>query len=255
MSRTIGGRTGGRVRGCHAAGPMRFNLPSNFEPRLKLYALDEAACAGLRRLWPVIEPALAQGIDAFIGAEKQMPSVAPMFHTHGEAIRRMEQQHFSLLLAGQFGERYIESCRTLSEQEYKIGITPRTRMIAGNMVCRAAVDALARTGRFSPSRLAAGARLISQAIAFDIATSMTLHQDAAVNASETRRQAVDSAITSFESTLNEVVAGVKEVSQALSLGSGAMRRTADEISGRMKSAAHASITTTESVETTAAATE
>src|SRR5205823_3929632 len=45
------------------------------------------------------------------------------------------------------------------------------------------------------------------------------------------------------------------VSQALSLGSGAMRRTADEISGRMKSAAHASITTTESVETTAAATE
>src|SRR6266700_1117761 len=234
---------------------MRFDLPSNFEPRLKLYALDEAACAGLRRLWPSIEPALAQGIDAFIEAEKQMPSVAPMFQTHGDLIRRIEQQHFSLLLTGQFDERYIESCRSLTEQEYKIGITPRTRMIAGNMVFRAVVDALARSARLSPRRVAAGAKLISQAIGFDIATSMTLHQDAAINASEARRQVLDSAIAAFELTINEVVAGVKEVSRSLSVGSGAMRRAADEIFDRMKSAAHASITTTESVETTAAATE
>jgi methyl-accepting chemotaxis protein len=84
---------------------------------------------------------------------------------------------------------------------------------------------------------------------------MTLHQDAAINASEARRQVLDSAIAAFELTINDVVAGVKEVSRALSVGSGAMRRAADEVSGRMKSAAHASITTTESVETTAAATE
>src|SRR5437899_11222522 len=64
-----------------------------------------------------------------------------------------------------------------------------------------------------------------------------------------------SAIAAFEGTINEVVAGVKEVSQALSVGSGAMRRAADEISGRLRSAAQASITTTDSVETTAAATE
>src|SRR6266700_1216887 len=198
---------------------MRFDLPSNFEPRLKLYALDEAACAGLRRLWPSIEPALAQGIDAFIEAEKQMPSVAPMFQTHGDLIRRIEQQHFSLLLTGQFDERYIESCRSLTEQEYKIGITPRTRMIAGNMVFRAVVDALARSARLSPRRVAAGAKLISQAIGFDIATSMTLHQDAAINASEARRQVLDSAIAAFELTINEVVAGVKEVSRSLSAGS------------------------------------
>ena len=165
------------------------------------------------------------------------------------------KQHFSLLLTGQFDERYIESCRSLTEQEYKIGITPRTRMIAGNMVFRAVVDALARSARLSPRRVAAGAKLISQAIGFDIATSMTLHQDAAINASEARRQVLDSAIAAFELTINEVVAGVKEVSRSLSVGSGAMRRAADEIFDRMKSAAHASITTTESVETTAAATE
>jgi hypothetical protein len=121
-------------------------------------------------------------------------------------------------------------------------------MIAGNIVFRAAVAALARAARFSPRRLAAGAKLISQAIAFDIATSMTLHQDAAINAAEARRQTLDCAIMSFESTINEVVAGVKAVSEALTLGSGAMRRTADEISSRMKSAAHGSITTTESVD-------
>ena len=234
---------------------MRFELPSNFEPRLKLYNLDEAACRRLRELWPVVEPALAEGIDAFIEAETQMPSVAAMFRTHGDLIRRVEKQHFALVLSGQFGESYIQSCRALSEQEYKIGITPRTRMIAGNMVFRAALDRLARNARFSGARVAAGAKVISQAIGFDVATAMTLHQDAAINASEARRQVLDSAIAAFESTINEVVAGIKEVSQALSVGSGAMRRAADEISGRLRSAAEASITTTDSVETTAAATE
>src|SRR5260370_1777190 len=171
MARTIGGDGNRGPRAAAAPGGadrMRFNLPSNFVPRLKLYALDESACAGLRRLWPSIEPALAQGIDAFIEAEKQMPSVAPMFQAHGELIRRIEHEHFSLLLTGQFDERYIESCRSLSEQEYKIGITPRTRMIAGNMVFRAAVDALARSARLSPRRVAVGAKLISQAIGFAI---------------------------------------------------------------------------------------
>src|SRR2546423_204691 len=196
---------------------MQFNLPSHFEPRLKLYALDEAACAGLRRLWPVIEPAVAEGIDAFIEAETQMPSVARMFQAHGKLIRKMEQEHFSLLLTGQFDERYIQSCRVLSEQEYKIGITPRTRMIAGNMVFRAVVDALARSARFSPKRVAAGVKLVSQAIGFDIATSMTLHQDAAISASDARRQVLDSAIAAFELTINEVVVGVKQVSQSLSV--------------------------------------
>src|SRR5262249_60347809 len=108
--------------------------------------------------------------------------------------------------------------------------------------------------RFSAKRVVSGAKLVSQAIGFDIATSITLHQDAAINASEARRQALDSAISAFELTINEVVAGVKEVSQPLSVGSGALRRAADEGASRMKAAAHASITTTESVETTAAAT-
>src|ERR1700732_4839973 len=44
-----------------AADSMRFNLPSNFEPRLKLYALDESTCTRLRGLWPLIAPALTGG--------------------------------------------------------------------------------------------------------------------------------------------------------------------------------------------------
>ena len=234
---------------------MDFDTLSTFESRLKLYSLDSRACAELARLWPITEPSLSHAIDAFIESAKRMPHSAEIFRAHGEVIRTLEHAHFSLVLKGELDGRYIESSRKLAEREYEIGITARSRISAGNMVFRYAVDALERASRLSPKRVASGAKLISQAIALDLGTSITFHQDAAAAAGKAERASFDAAVNAFELTLNEVVTSVKQVSQALSVGSAAMRRTADEVSARMKSAAVASVTTTQSVETNAAATE
>jgi methyl-accepting chemotaxis protein len=97
--------------------------------------------------------------------------------------------------------------------------------------------------------------LVAQAIAFDIATTMTLYQDAALSASEDRRKTVDAAIAEFRATINETVSAVKTVSDALSNGSAGMKLAAEETSQRMKSTAKASDATNAVVQATAAATE
>jgi methyl-accepting chemotaxis protein len=233
---------------------MQFELPSHFRARLKLYGLNEAAIAELRRLWPTIEPALHQGLDAFIEAERQMPTVATVFQAHGDLIRRLETDHFRLLLSGQLDDAYALSCRSLSEQETNIGLSPRTRLIAANFVTRAACDALARRHRLSGGRVAAGCKLIVQAVGFDLAMTTTVSQDAQLNASERRRRAVEDAIAEFEPVMNGVVAAVKTASEALRLGSSVMRDVADETSSRMDSAARSSQEISQSVDMTAAAT-
>jgi len=234
---------------------MNFTLPSHFESRLALYQIDRAACDELARLWPTLQPALHSGIASFIDAEKQMPSVAAVFQVHAEWIRKIEADHLALVLSGQFDQRYAKSCMVLSEEEQKIGLTPRTRMIAGTIILQTAIDALASSFRFSPAKLANGTKLVARALAFDIATTMTYYQDGALAKSETRRKEIESAIGGFEATINETISSVKAVSQSLSAGSTQMGQAATETAMRMKSAAQASNATTSVVETTAAATE
>jgi methyl-accepting chemotaxis protein len=234
---------------------MAIALPSHFESRLKLYGIEPQICETLRALWPALEPAVHEGIDRFITAEKTMPSVDKIFQAHADWIRRVELAHFPFVLSGRFGEDYVESCRVLSEEEQKIGLTSRTRMIAGTMILQVATDALARRFRFSTRKFAEASKIVSRAIAFDIATTMTFYQDGALARSEARRMQIESAIAEFERTIKETIDSVKSVSQSLSAGSTQMGGVATETAERMKSAAVAATATTDVVETTAAATE
>ncbi len=234
---------------------MSIAFPSHFEARLDLYGIDTACRSELRRLWPVLQPALREGIDRFIEAEKVMPSVDTIFRTHSDWIRKVETEHLRHVLSGEFGEAYVASCQELSEQEQKIGLTSRTRMIAGTLVLQTAIDALARRFRFSPRKLAAATQVVSRALAFDIATTMTFYQDAALARSEARRKKIEAAICEFEAAIKETVDAVKSVSQSLSAGSTQMGSAAVQTSERMKSAALAARSTADMAEATAAATE
>ncbi|HEX5780224.1 MAG TPA: globin-coupled sensor protein [Xanthobacteraceae bacterium] len=230
-------------------------LPSHFDSRLRLYGIEPQCCETLRGLWPVLEPALRAGIHRFIEAEKVMPSVDKIFRAHAEWIGKTETDHFHFVLSGRFGDDYAESCRVLSAEEQKIGLTSRTRMIAGTMIVQETTDALVRHFRFSRRRFAEASKIVSRAVAFDIATTMTFYQDGALVQSESRRKQIESAISDFEGTIKETIDAVKTVSQSLSAGSTQMGGVATETSQRMKSAAVAATATTDVVETTAAATE
>jgi methyl-accepting chemotaxis protein len=234
---------------------MQFVLPTHFQARLKLYGLDEGACAQLAKLWPVIEPGIARAVDDFIEAEKQMPTVAAIFRQHDDFIRELTLKHLRLLLSGSLDQRYAESSQYVSEQQYRIGLTPRTQMIASNMVQRAAFDALGRKFRFSPGKIVRGGQVVSQALAFDIAITLTLYQDAALNASQARSQQVDRAIADFRATINDTIGAVKGVSDALTRGSADMRQAAEDTSRSMKSTAEASSATTSVMKQSAAAAE
>jgi methyl-accepting chemotaxis protein len=232
-----------------------MQLPTHFQERLHLYGLDEAAGRRLAQLWPVIKPSISKAVEAFIAAEMEMPSVAAVFAQHEALIRDLTLKHMCVVLSGVFDNRYIESCQQASEQRKRIGLTPRTQIFVANVILRAAMDALAAKYRFSPRKLAEASKLVSQALAFDAATTMTLIQDAALNASQARGQQLERAITEFRATINDTIAAVKGVSDALSRGSAEMRQTAQDTSRSMKSTAEASNATTGVMKQSAAAAE
>lgn len=134
-------------------------------------------------------------------------------------------------------------------------MTSRTRLFCGNLIIQAATKELARHFRLSPRRAAKATKLVVQAIGFDLASTMTVLQDAFSDDSASRRAAVDAAIAEFEPAITGVVAAVKDATHALRLSSGTMREVADEASQRLNAATQTSLETSASVDRTAAATQ
>ncbi len=230
---------------------MTFEPTTNFAARLTLYGLDESAFTALARLWPIVRPAMLEGIDAFIAAEEKMPTVAAVFKAHGPAIREMETAHLSLLLAGTLDDRYGHSCLALNQKSLDMGLSPRTRALCVNLVLRSMMKHFGRRYRFNGPRMAEAADIVSRALAFDLATTMTHQQDLTLKAHEERRAAVDEAITTFQPAIASVVESVRMASNALHGNSAALRHLADDMSTRLDIASQLSADMASSVDASA----
>jgi hypothetical protein len=88
-------------------------------------------------------------LENFVAAERLMPTVAKSFEAQGPFIHKTEKDHFQLLLCGGFDETYAQSCQDICRVEYEIGLSARTRMIAGAVIIEAVLEALSKRFRWS----------------------------------------------------------------------------------------------------------
>jgi methyl-accepting chemotaxis protein len=226
-----------------------------FEARLKLYSLDDRARQVLAETWPLVEPVLDEAIAEILKVVQVLPRVGEVIKQNAELYKRLESAHFRALLNGKLDRDYAESCRRTVEQEAGLGLDARVRSTAGSYVLKAALDALARKHRFASAKVAERGRIISQAISFDVANAMTLHRQAAEQATAARRGAIDEAIADFAGAIGEVVEAIKESSSSLTETCAALNQVADDTRRRMTSASSASAETTQRMSATVAATE
>ena len=225
------------------------------ESRYKLYELDAEARSAIKKLWPTIAPHLDKAVDAILDATGQLPHLSQAITQHRGLLKEIETSHLVALINGDLDSHYFESCRRTVEQEAALGIDGRFRSTAGNYVLRAALDALGRKHKFSPAKLIAGAKLVSQVMAFDVANTMTLHRERAQNTARKRRQTIDVAIADFATAIGEVLEAIKDASSSLTTTCTTMRGLADDAVSRMAVASTAAAETTQRVKVTSEATE
>jgi methyl-accepting chemotaxis protein len=230
-------------------------LQAELDPRLALYGLDQEACKRLRLTWPLIEPHLAAAIDEFVASSKTMAYVTRIFAAHGGAIRETELTHFRALLRGTFDSDYVAACLQTVQQHTAVGLEARAHLFAGHCVLRAATTMLAQTYWFSAANVAAGTKLIAQAVMFDAAIVATLHLRAEAQSKEAKRKAVDQAIADFANTIGDVISAIKEASGSLATTSTGLQDAARETLGRMAAASAALGETSRSVDVAAPAAE
>jgi methyl-accepting chemotaxis protein len=227
----------------------------SFEYRRQLYKLDDRSRRVLAEMWPVIEPTLEAAVDEIVAVLPVLPLLKDTVARHTDQLRKLELAHFRALLGGTLGRDYAESCRHTVEQEAAMGFDGRIRSTAGSYVLKAVLDALASRYRFSAARVVERAKVISQVISFDVANAMTLHRQAAEQATLQRRNAIDEAITDFGRAIGDVVAAIKEASISLTTTGATLKEAADDTRRRMSMASAASLETARRMDVTVTATE
>ena len=226
-----------------------------FQARLALYRIDDQTRSLLAQTWPTIAPHIDQVIDDVVMAVIELPNIGKAVAQNQDLVKKLEVAHFQALLGGQLDQRYAESCRQTVQQEAVIGLDARIRSTAGSFVLKAALDALARKHRFSSAKLAERGKIVAQVISFDVANAMTLHRQAAEQATLARRSAIDAAITDFAGAIGEVVEAIKEASVSLTTTGSTLKRSADDTLSRMALASSASAETAQRMDATVTATE
>ncbi len=223
--------------------------------RLANYQLDDRARLLLREMAPLVSGCLDPAFDEVIAGAAQLVQVAPIYAQHGETIRRIETAQFRALLAADFDERYLETCRKTVDDEVALGLEGRARINCGAAVFRTALATLAKRHRFQRKALAERTRVLSQAIFLDIANTSTIYLELLDRRASARREALDLAISEFDRAIGEVIVEIKDTSGSLTRTGAAMKQVADETLSRMESASRAYDETASSVDSSVAATE
>jgi methyl-accepting chemotaxis protein len=229
---------------------------SDVDRRLKIFGITSETRRLLAETWPVIGPHMPAAIDAYFERCEAMTWVAEKLLPHREVVKDYYLRHFAVVFQGLFDERYVETFRRKRTLEETIGFhDQRPHMSFGHYALRSAIGAVTRRFRFSA--MAAGQRItaLSQALAFDNATTLALIIDTLTRSGEARRQGLESAIARFDTTASEVLAAVKQTSVSLIAASGAMRSVTESTERCMGEVAQASLRTTENVASMASATQ
>ena len=234
---------------------MPSQLIQGVEARYALYELDAPARRAIKELWPTLAPYLEQAVEAILDATGKMPKIGAIVVQNRDLIKQLELSHLEALLKGELDGAYFVSCQKTVGQEAALGFDARLRSTAGNYILRASLDILARKHRFSPAKLAASAKLLSQVLAFDVANAMSLHREAAEQAADVRRLAIDEAIGDFAGAIGDVLQAITEASTSLTAACSGMREAATDTLQRMAVASSAAAETTQRVKMTGDATE
>jgi methyl-accepting chemotaxis protein len=235
--------------------PDRSESIQGVESRYALYELDAASRGAIKTLWPIIAPSLDKAVDDILNAASNLPLISTIISQHRSLIKQLELSHLEALLNGDLDARYFESCRKTVQQEAALGLDARFRSTAGNYLLRQSLDAFARAHRYSRSKLLESIKLLSQALAFDVANAMTLHREAAELGAQRRRQAIDAAIADFGTAIGAVLEAIKDASASLTATCTSMRELANDSLRRMAVASAAAAETTQRVQATGSATE
>ncbi|MFE1601798.1 protoglobin domain-containing protein [Methylobacterium sp. ID0610] len=166
--------------------------------RLAFMEIDTATVATLRRLWPVIAPALPGILARFYDTMRRTPRLAAMIGPQQPRLVAAQSAHWEELFSGRFDAEYLASIRRIGRVHHRIGLEPRWYIGGYTLVLNALVGVVTeRAGLLGRRTLPAQIAAINKAVMLDMDLALTVYVDVLTDEQERREQALTQAIAQF----------------------------------------------------------
>lgn len=208
----------------------------------------------LRAIGPVLQEALPGILGRFYAHVKRFPTMAQMFSGQAmmDSAARRQQGHWSMLLAGDISERYVESARVIGTTHYRIGLEPQWYIgaygfLLGEMSTLVLEYCASRAGR----RVNAAHALsgVSKMVLLDIDLALAIYHEATENGEK------QELIGQFEKSVMRSVDAIAGTTGSLETTARTMQDIAGQANSRASAATQAAAQTAGNVSSVASAVE
>jgi methyl-accepting chemotaxis protein len=238
----------------------KMSKNESLRERLAFVGMDQAMCATLREMRPLIAKTLPEVLDGFYTQVAKTAQVGSMFANpqHMRHAKEMQLKHWDTIASAEFSEAYLQSVTRIGETHNRLGLEPRWYIGGYSFILSGVlreIETGVSAGFFGKKRAEKKAAMMSA-----FTTAALLDMDFAISVyleagKRDRNATLEKLATSFSDSVGRIVDNVSGASMQLEGAAGTLTRTAEQTQQLSASVATASEQASANVQSVASATE
>ena len=231
--------------------------PIDSSTRLRFLQIDEECRTLLREFWPKAEPQIDSILQAFYEHLFRFPNLSALIGDQSNVDRLIQAQsnHWRALFKADFDDSFMERVKRIGFAHQRIGLEPRWYLAAYMFLLNRLLAVLEGVHRRDLRRREKVTAALMKAVFFDMDLSISVYQEAELEAQNQRTSRIEDLISGFGGTVESVLAQVSESLEGLQGASMSVLDMADETSNRSHNVVDAADRVDTNVQTVASASE
>ena len=233
------------------------SLAAERDVRLRFLEIDDQTRSLLREFKSVLERHIDTILDGFYGHVLANAGLAKIIGGNQNVgrLKGAQKNHWLTLFEARFDDAYLEQVNRVGHAHHRIGLEPRWYMGGYCFALSRMIDVARGHAGWRAAKLAETIKAINRAVFLDMDLAISVYQDAVLVEREKRQKTMDSAIGSFDSSVNQVLTVLGSATGQMKSAAQTMTVSAEEASQRSTAVASASEEASTNVQTVAAAAE
>jgi methyl-accepting chemotaxis protein len=223
--------------------------------RLAFLQITPAVRQTLSDLWPQVQSALPDILDAFYRHTGSEPELSRMIGSQTGRLKQHQTAHWERLFSGRFDDAYFTSVRAVASVHARIGLDPAWHIGSYSFILARLSQLATRVHRFSPARAQKVTEAVIAAVMLDMGTTISVYQETLIEAAGRRLNVVDKLATTFDATAGDRVGQVSRAAADLQATAQTLTGIAGEATHLATNVAAAAEEASVNVQTVAAAAE
>ncbi len=228
---------------------------TDYKNRMRFAEIDDDTVTSLRKVWPVIEPALDDVLSEFYTHVKSVPELAAQVGVQQPRLVSAQKQHWYKLFNGGFDESYLSSITLIGRVHCRIGLEPRYYIAGYQFVLSRLLKLLVSKYKLSFKDLGKIQADVTAAVFLDMDLAISTYQENLMEERAEQARRMNEAIEKFQSNVQQPLQNVDESVRVVDSEADRLTEVSRSAQSKVDAAGNVSKESNLSVQTVASATE